>query len=230
MVVRTPLEEELLSDSESDSGAAIMASTTDMEQEDAERREAQDIATPGVEDEQIAEDLNLEDIYPEPKSLFPWRPPDLGEDEQENLGRASLEPCSLFMSSSSPFSSSSSSTVLPDFAWMWKMEGNPARFGPDGMSDDQLELYMSLGLLDDHFDVRTYFPESEFAFMEDGILDLCLRLGFFQEVVDGVEGWVEEEETEDCVRARGRHPNDLQFPRDYDWEKDEKRGRRRMRK
>ena len=41
-----------------------------------------------------------------------------------------------------------------------------------------------------------------------------------------VEGWVEEEETEDCVRARGRHPNDLQFPRDYDWEEDEKRGRR----
>ena len=109
---------------------------------------------------------------------------------------------------------------------MWKMEGNPARFGPGGMSDDQLELYMSLGLLDDHFDVRTYFPESEFAFMEDGILDLCLRLGFSQEVVDGVEGWVEEEETEDCVRARGRHPNDLQFRRDYDWEKNEKRGRR----
>ena len=127
------------------------------------------------------------------------------------------------MSSSFP-SSSSSSTVLPDF--YLKMEGNPARFGPDGMSDDQLELYMSLGLLDDHFDVRTYFPESEFAFMEDGILDLCLRLGFFQEVVDGVEGWVEEEETEDCVRAPGRHPNDLQFPRDYDWEEDEKRGRR----
>ena len=62
----------------------IMASTTDMEQEGAERREAQDIATPGVEDEQIAEDLNLEDIYPEPKSLFPWRlSPQTEEDSDQ---------------------------------------------------------------------------------------------------------------------------------------------------